>query len=94
MNSPIRRNGLDLEINGYVVAQFPNAPLAVALIGLVASWLLKDGSTAWTFARAFFYMGLTVWAYLELAEGVNGFRRILGAGALIWILVSLAANLN
>lgn len=91
---PIGRRGADLEINGYVVAQFPNPPLILALFGLVASWLLGDGSTAHAVARAIFYVGLTIWAYLELAEGVNAFRRVLGAAALAWLVFSLQSQLT
>ena len=61
----------DLKINGYVVAQVPNAPLTVALLALLAGWILDDGSTAFSVARAIFFVGITIWAYLELAEGVT-----------------------
>ena len=82
----------DLKINGYVVAQVPNAPLAIALLALVAGWLLDEGSTAFSVARAIFFVGFTIWAYLELAEGVNGFRRVLGAAALAYVVVALTGN--
>lgn len=84
----------DLKINGYTVAQAPNAPLVIALIGVVASRLLAEGSTAYGLARAVFFAAFTIWAYLELAEGVNGFRRLLGAGGLIYVLVALAGALG
>jgi hypothetical protein len=84
----------DLKIRGYTVAQFPNAPLGVALAGLVLSWILSSGSTAHAFARAVFYVGLAVWAWLELSDGVNGFRRVLGAAGLVWVLVSLSGDLD
>ncbi len=88
---PVHR---DLKIRGYTVAQFPNAPLFAALIGLVASWLLSQGSTAYGIARAVFYVGLAIWAWLELTEGVNGFRRLLGAGGLLYVLVSITDQLD
>jgi hypothetical protein len=84
----------DVKINGYVVGQFPNAPLVFGLIGLVASWILSADSAAHAFARAVFYVGVAVWAWLELTDGVNGFRRVLGAGGLVFVLVSLARDID
>ncbi len=84
----------DLKIRGYTVGQVPSLPLALALIGLVASWFLSSGSTGYAFARALFYVGLAVWAWLEVSDGVNGFRRVLGAGGLIFVLASLARDLD
>lgn len=81
----------DLEINGYVVAQLPNRPLLGALLALVVAALTNDGSTAHDLARAFFYVGLAVWAYLELAEGVNGWRRLLGFAGIVFVVLSMAA---
>ncbi|MCB0831524.1 MAG: hypothetical protein KDB54_05520 [Solirubrobacterales bacterium] len=87
------RGKRDLGINGYVLAQVPNPPLVVALLALVVSWLLAEGTSAYLLARSVLYMGLTVWAYLEFAEGVNGFRWLLGAAALVWIAFSLKSDL-
>ncbi len=80
----------DLKINGYVVAQFPNAPLLVALAAATASLFLDDGTTANDVARSVFYVGLTVWAYEEVARGVNGFRKGLGLAALLFVVVRVA----
>lgn len=82
----------DLKIKGYVVAQVPNLPLTIALLAIVAGWILNEGSTAFSVARAIFFTGFTIWAYLELAEGVNGFRRLLGAAGLAYVVVSLTGN--
>lgn len=84
----------DLKIRGYTVGQFPNPPLVFAIVGLVAGWILSSGSTAHAFARAVFYVGLAVWAWLELSDGVNGFRRVLGALGLVFVLVSLTGDLD
>lgn len=84
----------DLKIRGYTVAQFPNAPLGAALFGLVLSWILSAGTTAHALCRAVFFVGLGIWAWLELTDGVNGFRRVLGAAGLAYVLVSLAGELN
>lgn len=41
-------------------------------------------------SRAVSYVALTVWAYEEAASGVNGFRRALGAVALVLIVVAVS----
>jgi len=76
---------------GFPLAQFPNAPLLIALAGwLVAA--LTDGSVH-PYARAVFYVGLTAWAWEELAGGVNWLRRSLGAAGLFYVVVKLGAAL-
>jgi hypothetical protein len=80
----------DLKIRGYTVGQFPNPPLWVALTALLIGLVTNEGSTVNDLARAVFYVALTVWAYEELANGVNGFRRLLGAVALVLIVIAIA----
>lgn len=80
----------DLKVNGYVVAQFPNAPLLVALAAALASLIISDGTAAADVARSVFYVGLTVWAYEEAADGVNRFRRGLGIAGLLFVVVRVA----
>ena len=76
----------------FPIAQFPNAPLLVALGGwLVAA--LTDGS-AHAYARAAFYAGLAAWAWEELAGGVNWVRRALGAGGLVYVVVKVGEALG
>jgi len=87
MLAPIQR---DLKIRGYVVGQFPNAPLWIALAALLAARLANDGSMLDDLARAIFYVALAVWAYEEAAHGVNGFRKALGALALGLVVVAVA----
>lgn len=79
--------GPDLKIKGYVVAQFPNAPLLVALVAAVVGALLEDGSVADDIVRVVFYIALAVWASLEATTGVNGFRKVLGIAGLLLIVV-------
>ena len=78
-----------VQIRGVTVAQFPNPPLIVALIAAVVSWIVGDG-TVYDVARATFYVALTVWAWEELARGVNLFRRVLGAAALVYVVIRVA----
>jgi hypothetical protein len=80
----------DLKIRGYTVGQFPNPPLWVALAALLIALLTNEGGTVNDLARAVLYVALTVWAYEELAKGVNGFRRSLGAVALVLIMIAIA----
>jgi hypothetical protein len=72
----------------FPVAQFPNRPLLVAFAG----WGLAAASdgAAHDAGRAVFTLGLAVWAGEEVIGGVNWFRRLLGAGALVWIVANLA----
>lgn len=79
----------DLKIRGYTVAQFPNPPLWAALAGLLVAALADEG-TVHDVARAVFYVGITIWAYEEAANGVNGLRRAVGIVALILIVASIA----
>jgi hypothetical protein len=80
----------DLEIRGYTVGQFPNPPLWVALGALLVALLTDDDGSVNDIARAVSYVALTVWAYGEAARGVNGFRRALGAVALLLIVIAVA----
>ena len=76
----------------FPVAQLPNAPLSVALGGLLVS-VVTDGSVH-AYARAVFYAGLAAWAWEELVSGVNWARRALGAGGLIYVVGGVAAALR
>jgi hypothetical protein len=75
----------------FPVVQFPNPPLLVALAGWGISASTAD--TAYQVGRAMFTLGLAVWAGEELVAGVNWFRRLLGAGALVWIVATVAGEL-
>ena len=80
----------DLKIRGYTVGQFPNPPLWVALAAFLVALLTGDGTTINDLARAVLYVALTIWAYEEAANGVNGFRRALGAVALVLLVIAIA----
>jgi hypothetical protein len=76
----------------FPLAQFPNAPLLLALGGWVVA-ALTDGSVHF-YARAGFYAGLAAWAWLEVADGANWVRRTLGAGGLVYVVVKVGAALG
>ena len=73
----------------FPVAQLPNAPLWVALGGLLIA-VMTDGSVH-AYARAAFYAGLAAWAWEELVSGVNWVRRAVGACGLIYVVEKVAA---
>ena len=77
---------------GFEVVQFPNPPLILALLGGLSAHLTSG--EAHRASRAVFYMGLTVWAYREAVEGDNWFRRLLGAGFLLYIAAQLTRVLH
>jgi hypothetical protein len=61
----------------FPIVQFPNLPLALAFVsGEVAR---RTHGSAHASALAVSYLAMGVWAWLELTDGVNWFRRLLGA---------------
>lgn len=76
---------------GFIIWQFPNPPLILALVALPVGWLTSG--TVHSVARALFVIGFAVFAWLELFQGVNWFRRLIGAGALIYLAVYLTGQL-
>ena len=76
----------------FPVAQLPNAPLSVALGGLLVS-AVTDGSVN-AYARAVFYSALAVWAWQELFDGVNWVRRAIGAAGLVYLVLQVGAALG
>lgn len=77
---------------GFVLWQFPNPPLILALVALPVGWLTSG--TVHSIARALFVIGFSVFAWLELFQGVNWFRRLIGAGALLYLAVYLTGQLS
>lgn len=75
----------------FPIAQFPNPPLLLAFAGLGVE-AATDGA-AHDVGRVAFVLGFAVWAYGEAVRGANWFRRLLGVGALAWLLVTLAREL-
>jgi hypothetical protein len=76
----------------FPIVQFPNAPLILAfLAGVVASHV--HGASR-SYATAAEYLAMTVWAYEELARGVNWFRRLLGLAYVMITIVRVAHGLQ
>lgn len=74
----------------FPIVQFPNPPLLLALAGWGLAALA--GGTAHDVGRAIFTVALAVWALEEAVGGANWFRRLLGAGLLVWVIAGLVAE--
>ena len=66
-----------------VIGQTPNAPILIWAVLLVVNLFLHNPHVG--IVQNLF---LFAWAYLELTEGVNYFRKTLGAVVLVGIVVS------
>lgn len=71
----------------FVIAQFPNPPLIIAMLASLAARPL-DGDAA-DVAVAVSRLGFAVFAYLEITDGANWFRRALGAAVAVWLVIGL-----
>ena len=76
----------------FPLVQFPNLPLIVAFAALAVS-AVTDGDVH-DYAHATFYAGLAAWAWLELTDGVNWVRRVLGALGLGYVVVKVGEALG
>lgn len=74
----------------FVLVQFPNPPLILALTGLAAAAFTNG--TASSYAEAVGRIGLAVFGYLELTAGANWLRRVIGAGVLVALVHALAQS--
>jgi len=70
-----------------VIAQPPNLPLLVGITATVLNLIVKNGNIH-TVLDAVAFGSLFTWAWLELFEGVNYFRRALGLIVLIGLIAS------
>ena len=76
----------------FPIAQFPNNALITAFVaGQLAGMLHGVGHFD---ARAVSYLAMTIWAYEELAHGVNWFRHLLGLAYVISTFAHLAVALR
>jgi hypothetical protein len=71
----------------FVLVQLPNAPLWLGLGGSAVAAVVGDG-VVHDGARLVATAGFAVWAIMELTQGVNWFRRVLGAAFLLYLVVS------
>jgi hypothetical protein len=76
----------------FPIVQFPNLPLIVALAADAVGHFLTG--IAHSYATSASYLALTIWAYEELVNGVNWFRRLLGLAFVILLIVRVAHALH
>jgi hypothetical protein len=50
--------------------------------------------SAHSFAMSVSYLAMTIWAYEELADGVNWFRRLLGLAYVLILVIRVAHALQ
>ncbi len=74
-----------------VIAQPPNLPIVVGITATVLSLMVRSGNIH-TAIDAIAFGSLFTWAWQELFEGVNYFRRALGLLALIAVIASRFSN--
>ena len=67
-----------------VIGQTPNAPILIWAVLLVANLFIHNPHIS-TLQNVFLF----VWAYLELTEGVNSFRKTLGAVIALGVIVGI-----
>jgi hypothetical protein len=75
-----------------VIAQRPNVLLTLWLACLVIGWLVHPTGRWSTVVSTVGTVALVIWAGDEVARGVNPWRRILGAGVLVAVLVGWALS--
>jgi hypothetical protein len=76
----------------FPIVQFPNLPLIVAFLAGEAALGLHG--EAHFYARSVAYLGMTVWAYEELVDGVNWFRHLLGFTYAVILITRVAHALQ
>lgn len=75
-----------------VIAQMPNLPVIVGSAATILQFILPNG-TVQTVAELVAFGALFTWAWQELFQGVNYFRRSLGLISLLG-LIGLGLNLT
>jgi hypothetical protein len=77
---------------GFPIVQFPNAPLIAAILAGIAGQATRG--SAQRLALTIMYLALGVWAYEEAIRGDNWFRRLLGLGIGVYVVVRLNQHLR
>jgi hypothetical protein len=81
-------NKIFRDSNGEIVlAQTPNLPLIVWIVATLLKLVLTNGKIS-IGLEALAFGCLFTWAWEELFQGVNYFRRALGLIVLIWAIAS------
>jgi hypothetical protein len=72
----------------FPIVQFPNAPLIAAFVAGQTAQMVHGAPHAYLVSIG--YLATTVWAYEEMARGVNWFRRLLGLVFAIVLIIRVA----
>ncbi|GAX39965.1 hypothetical protein NIES4075_09270 [Tolypothrix sp. NIES-4075] len=76
-----------------VIAQMPNLPIIVWITASLLKLVFTTGEIN-TGLDVLAFGSLFTWAWLELFQGVNYFRRALGLGVLIGVMVSRTVGID
>jgi hypothetical protein len=76
----------------FPIVQFPNLPLIIAFLAGEAGRFVHGSEHTYTASTS--YLAMTIWAYEELAHGVNWFRHLLGVAYAIIMIVRVAHALQ
>jgi hypothetical protein len=72
----------------FPLVQFPNLPIIIAVVGALVAAMTDD--SAHDAAQATFYAALAAWAWLELTDGVNWLKRVVGAAGFLYVIVKVS----
>ena len=79
----------DRQTGAITIGQRPNALLWLFLGATAAGLLVDGGSLAGRALRGLASVYLAAWAADEVLRGVTPWRRILGAGVILWLALRL-----
>ncbi len=91
LNAALRWCFEDRTTGRITIAQFPNWPLFAIAATWVVRWVSSDGSVVTDIATVVATGLWLYWGADELIRGVNPWRRLLGAGAIVWQVIGLLA---
>ena len=74
----------------FPIIQFPNLPLITAFVASEAGSLAHGAHRAYFLAAVL--IAMSIWAYEELAHGVNWFRRLLGLAYILIVIARIAVG--
>ena len=89
MRDGIRWMFEDRKSGRLVIAQAPNLPLWVFLGAWLASAVFHPSGRTGLLIKGVELFALTIWAADEVFRGVNPWRRMLGAGGLVYVLIEV-----
>jgi hypothetical protein len=76
-----------------VIAQLPNLPLFIFILSSLLLMAYRKGTPGYLF-KVVSFGSLFTWCWLEIFNGTNYFRRILGGVVLVMSIISAIAYLR